>query len=364
MKTTFSKINGSGRQMKFACMLAFMLLATTLSFAQTNSLTLGCPTANGNGYQYAALSLTAGDGVVRSISISFSENPDGCSITLPSTSWTVSGNEYSRYIIPAEGATSAQIEAFLQGVTFNVPSGTLKGVNIILSIDDASRQIFYFAGNGHYYEYVPYDGTKTWTIAYNEAKGKEYCGRPGYLATLTTADEDAFVTRIVQNAMWIGGTRLSPTDDATSTGTQYYANFDTGDQSSPETTDYWYWACGPEKGARITNEGAITNSADDLDWYAAQPRQPNGYTNWMYQRTYLLYAPTGYSTEPNDNDVSHGGESCLTILKLGEDDRRVGTGNMRFSEAELEIDGNVFGWNDVTYEGNNTSSEWRPKVIW
>ena len=80
-----------------ACALTFMLLTTTLSFAQTNSLTLGCPTANGSGYSFTSLTLSTSTSV-RGVTISFSENPEGCSISATTPSdWNLSStsNDYN-----------------------------------------------------------------------------------------------------------------------------------------------------------------------------------------------------------------------------------------------------------------------------
>ena len=267
-----------------ACALTFMLLTTTLSFAQTNSLTLGCPTRNGNNYQYQGLSFTTStDFVVTSISVSFSDDPASCSIALPTlpTGWSEdpSSNEYSKYIILPEGTTDdVTIRDFLRGITYTVPDNSIKNVQIIL-LPVAAGKIIRYSENGHYYQFVPFtqaEANWTWINCYNAAKEMTYCGRQGYLATLTSLGEDKFVTRLVSSSMWIGGTRLSPTDNATSTGTQYYDSFDVEDNYSSTSAlsgDYWYWACGPEKGTRITNE--VTNSVENLAWYANQPSYSN-----------------------------------------------------------------------------------------
>ena len=326
-----------------ACALTFMLLTTTLSFAQTNSLTLGCPTRNGNSYQYQNLSFTTStDFEVTSISVSFSDDPASCSIALPTlpTGWSVdpSSNDYSKYIILPEGTDDVTIRDFLSGITYTVPDNSIKNVQIIL-LPVAAGKIIRYSENGHYYQFVPFteaEANWTWIDCYNAAKGMTYCGRQGYLATLTSLGEDKFVTRLVSSSMWIGGTRLSPTDDATSTGTQYYASFDVEDNNKATTAlsgDYWYWACGPEKGTRITNE--VTNSNNNTNWYANQP----SYSNWCWKEAGFLS-----SAEFEPNNARHGWgasssyESCLTILNIGR------------NSVHNHTEG--IGWNDIGYDRN------------
>ena len=326
-----------------ACALTFMLLTTTLSFAQTNSLTLGCPTtASGGGYSYSNLDLNAGDGAVRSISISFSDDPEDCSINLPADTppgWSIaaSSNFVSKYITLPEGVSATDIENYLRLVSFSVPNNTIRSVSIIMQTN-ISGNVIYYSDNGHYYQYVPFtnnERTWTWIDCYDAAKEMTYCGRQGYLATLTSLDEDKFVTRLVSTPMWVGGTRLSPTDNATSSSTQYYASFDTDDEPNDDDTDYWYWACGPEKGMQITP--GVANPYQDESQYNNAVTWWNtidAYSNWMYiHRRYL-----GDEHEPNNNQ-GNGGESCLVILSLSD----------RSSE-ENHTPG--FGWADIGYDVN------------
>ena len=327
-----------------ACALTFMLLTTTLSFAQTNSLTLGCPTRNGSGdYLYSNLDLNAGDGVVRSISISFSDDPDGCSIDLPDITppgWSIASSSiYSTYITLPEGVSATDIENYLRLVSFRVPNNTIRSVSIIMQTN-ISGNVIYYSDNGHYYQYVPFTNSEmdwTWIDCYNAAKEMTYCGRQGYLATLTSLDEDKFVTRLVSTPMWVGGTRLSPTDNDTSSSTQYYASFDTGDEPNADDTDYWYWACGPEKGMQITPgvknpyQGASQHN-DAVTWWNTM----GAYSNWMCIHTQHLWQQPEH--EPN-NYLGNGGESCLVILSLS---------NRNSEEGHTP----GFGWADIGYDVN------------
>lgn len=62
-------------------------------------------------------------------------------------------------------------------------------------------------GNGHYYEFISTTSPILWTDARALADS-----RGGYLATTTSAQENAFVASLLPNNIfnWTGGTQLGP----------------------------------------------------------------------------------------------------------------------------------------------------------
>ena len=80
----------------------------------------------------------------------------------------------------------------------------------------------FLPSTGHYYEYVPDIGI-TWTLARTLAESLDYYGLPGYLATITSAEEAQLSGEQAEGAGWIGGS------DAEEEGT-------------------WKWVTGPEAG--------------------------------------------------------------------------------------------------------------------
>ena len=60
----------------------------------------------------------------------------------------------------------------------------------------------FFSGTGHYYEYVP--GVVTWTSAKSRAEASTANGLKGYLATISSAQENDFLFSIIGGNTWIG----------------------------------------------------------------------------------------------------------------------------------------------------------------
>ena len=103
-----------------------------------------------------------------------------------------------------------------------------------------------WAGNGHWYEFI---GTSvTAPDAFTLAQASSYSGMQGYLATITSADENAFVSSNIAggNQAWIGGS-------------------DDGDEGN------WTWRNGPEAGQAFT----YTN------WSGGEPNNCCGGENYV-----------------------------------------------------------------------------------
>ncbi len=92
----------------------------------------------------------------------------------------------------------------------------------------------YLPSTGHYYEYIPNIGI-TWQNAKIAAESRNYYGRQGYLATITSIDEARLSGEQAAGAGWIGG-------------------------SDAETEGVWKWVTGPEAGTTFWN-GNYSGSA-------------------------------------------------------------------------------------------------------
>lgn len=150
----------------------------------------------------------------------------------------------------------------------------------MLSATAATAAPVQFSGNGHYYEYIA--GPVDWFTARDAAAASTWLGAQGYLATVTSAAENAFLVATFGTATndnpngtvgWLGGT-----DEAVE-----------GD---------WVWVTGPEAGQLF---------------YRGQA--PTGTT--------ITYANWGPGLP--DNDPSLGGEDYLVFRESGWNDLRTMT---------------------------------------
>lgn len=110
----------------------------------------------------------------------------------------------------------------------------------------------FLPSTGHYYEYVPDIGT-TWTLARAHAEERDYYGLPGYLATITSAEEAQLSGEQAEGAGWIGGS------DAEEEGT-------------------WKWVTGPEAGTIFwigLANGSAPNGAFEF-WNNGEPNDLDG----------------------------------------------------------------------------------------
>lgn len=207
-------------------------------------------------------------------------------------------------------------------------------VRFILSKNVQENKSYYLAKNNHYYQYV--SGYKTWIEAYNEAKNMTYMGQTGYLATITSLSEEEIIYESIGQGSigWLGGTRLLPKDFSGSDSLSdnrndsllsyetdlgmYYSDFRTSNKA-----DFWYWACGPERGEAF---------------YSKATKQENatiGYSNW------------NTVNEPNDQE----GEDALTTLALDTGESNSGSSILKDKK---------YSWNDIAYnrierKGNSDS---------
>jgi|GEM_PF-4915047 len=175
----------------------------------------------------------------------------GYTATLPSG---VSGsyNSTTGLLTFTGSATADQWQSILRTVTFNTTSTVTTVRTISFTLGTAIPL------NGHYYEYIP--GSYTWTSAKSAAEGRSFFGLQGYLATITSAEENQFILEKLQSDAWIGAS-----DNSTYNG------------GLPES--YWCWVTGPENGTLFSTGNIYPSS------YSGR------YMNWNYN-------------EPNDSGIS------------------------------------------------------------
>ena len=114
--------------------------------------------------------------------------------------------------------------------------------------------------NGHWYEFVQVD--VNWTTARANALASTYSGLNGYLATITSAEEQAFLQMQSFGLAWIGGS-------------------DEWDPTSEADEGIWKWMDGPEAG-QIFRQGGV-----NIGYTNWAPGEPN---NCCGGEDYLPYA--------------------------------------------------------------------------
>ena len=204
-------------------------------------------------------------------------------------------------------ATGTRAAARLGTLVF-LPNGT-SPVNVEVSATPPA--VAANPDNGHFYEYVVPGGNITWLAARCLAKytngtydgtadlsgpGADDCvapggqtlqrrtfnGRQGYLASLTTATENAFVvTRAGSAAAWVGGT----------------------DMTRPNSDGQWRWVDGPEA---AVNNGLfwVPACGTGLQGFCNQGGAANTYNNWN-------------AGEPNNDSKSDNRGDALQLLSGG-----------------------------------------------
>lgn len=186
------------------------------------------------------------------------------SATLP-TGVTASYSASTGVLTLSGTATLAEYESVLRSVTFDTTSTDTTDRTFDFSLGEALA----FSGNGHYYEFVTASGI-SWTDAKNAAEARTFLGMQGYLVTVTSAEENAFVSSKLAGQGWMGASDAGAEGD-------------------------WRWVTGPE--------GSANGGAGTAFWSGnGSGTNVNGmYDNWN-------------SGEPNDS----GGEDYAHFLSDGQ----------------------------------------------
>jgi hypothetical protein len=191
--------------MKKLVTLLFLILVVNLGFGQAvnapdpKSFTVSTSGQDASGFSLSGFSATS----TLLASISLVNPPSGTTFYLGTTTgltaasgFTLSGNK-NRLVVTG---TMADINTALTSLKIN--TGTIKGdINISVAATVNPVGYFYNGVNGHFYR--PISTGATYTNAKTLASQQTFKGQQGYLVTITSASEDAFIfANVPQSSIW------------------------------------------------------------------------------------------------------------------------------------------------------------------
>lgn len=187
---------------------------------------------NGTGNDTIPVKLTVGQGTL------YMTTTSGLTFVGPTSGSTISFS-----------GTRSDVNAAL--ATLHYAGNSVGSQTLTISLAD-SNTIFNPANN-HVYQYVP--GDITWDDAKDAAAAMTYGGLTGYLATITSQDENDFIKDRLNGDAWLGG-------------------------SDKDVEGHWNWVTGPEAGTNIYNgEGwggannGVPVSGQYNNWADGEPNQ-------------------------------------------------------------------------------------------
>ena len=165
------------------------------------------------------------------------------------------------------------IQNFLGSLVFEVNTETSVQIGINLNTTRVVPRN-HEDGTTHYYKFV--EGNYDWYTSYNLAKQETYNGLTGYLMTVTSPEENAFITSSLEiRPGWLGGTRHKNKDKTKINDMDsVIGNYKEYDYSEDE----WYWATGPEAGQVFSKgkTGNVTIPGVYSKWSAGEPNNAMG----------------------------------------------------------------------------------------
>jgi len=272
--------------MKFLLVISFLLISTlgfgqSVSAPDSKSFLQSTNGQDGSGFVLNGFSSTA----TVLASISLVNPPTGTTFNLTTTTgltaasgFTLAGNK-TRLVVTG---TMANINNALASLKVN--TGSIKG-NIQISVAATINPtgFFYNGTNGHFYR--PISQGTTYTNARAAALNTTFKGQQGYLVTITSADEDAFIfNNVPQGNIW-----FALTDEVSEAR--------------------WTIDAGPEAGTLIKINNGQLNGNIPGQYNNWAPGEPNNSGNEDY-------AVTKWGGGSQWNDLPNG-FNCAYVIEYG-----------------------------------------------
>jgi len=261
--------------------ISFLGFGQSVTAPDPKSFTVNTTGQDASGFELTGFSTTA----TLLTSISLVNPPSGTTFSLGTTTgltaasgFTLSGNK-TRLVVTG---TMASINTAL--ATLKINTGTITGdINISVAAT-VNPTGYYFNGvNGHFYK--PVSTGAYYTVARAAALQTTFKGQTGYLVTITSADEDAFIyNNVPQSNIW-----FALTDEVSEAR--------------------WTIDAGPEKGTLIKINNGQTNG-----------NIPGQYNNWAGGEPNNSgnedYAVTKWGGGTQWNDLPNN-FSCAYVIEYG-----------------------------------------------
>ncbi|MDR1807546.1 MAG: DUF11 domain-containing protein [Propionibacteriaceae bacterium] len=231
---------------------------------------------------------------------------------LPPSWQPTDGPNSVSYIIDDQAVfgTIDQVEQFLRDtLAFRLAwPGVFPPAGAVISVQGSQRRVSTATINGrlHHYEYV--QGVHTWTQAYNLAQQRQFCGLTGYLATITSQEEQDFIYGpIATDSGWLGGTRALLDHQRIQHNPSIPT--DLGRYQTELGQETWYWANGPE--------ALIDDGQGRVFYHGARQKWPDG----QIPGRFSWFATNGQPDATGPRGAAKEYEAFLQFAQHGLDGR-------------------------------------------
>jgi hypothetical protein len=244
---------------------------------------------NAQAFKLPGFSLSNFNSTIVQVTVTLTGSASSATVSIPENSRTLltlsPGFSWSGQRETSFYGTVTNINSALSNLT--IATGNETGnVEVTVNATKFLENANYFAGNGHYYEFINTSGI-TYANAKTAAANKTLEGRAGHLVTITNQDEQDFVRSKIPNAsnIWIA---------ATDSRIEGLWEWDAGNEVGKA---FWKASCVAADNASSTCSVTSSYSSSGGSALAFSVGSTNyaAYSNWC-------------SSEPNNSDSSRSGE--------------------------------------------------------